>query len=490
MALPVLPALLAAGLKGLSGWLAGSSDVGSRGRLLIIADALSPAPPFPSAPVQNCVNKSGELYYPAGANASAFASCDAVSIPRTSEGITPVAVVLCYVWMVLGFGVTGRYLRHGLEKAAFIASMRTTLQLALLGYLLTPIFKKNTFLLTFVYMTCAAFFAAQEGSGRSALAYPDMMKHCLIIMLTVGHATAFWALFIGVRYHDADKRAKFFDASHAIPIMGMILGNMSSAVAVTLNSLTNTLRDKRDMIEVKLSMGATRWEAMTSTIKDAVVLGMTPILNQMSIIGLVSIPGMMTGQILGGTSTIEAAMYQMLIMFLLSGASAIATTAMGVMVLLSCSDSAHRLQHTRLKKRGKKTSDPLMKLLQATGFDGFVAEQSKNAEAVLEAALAATRKALDKALRNAPPQLEEQRGLLMTTPTKSPAPASSATSQVRSPAPFPSLSAPSPSPASPRTPHSWGDWRRALDPASGTYYYYNESTQATTWSPPDGWPLS
>ena len=99
----------------------------------------------------------------------------------------------------------------------------------------------------------------------------------------------------------------------------MLLGNCISGVSLTVHNLTRDIVDSGQReIELLLSFGATGWESMARIVRDAMGAGTTPIINNMNVIGLVSIPGMMTGQILGGSSIVEAAHYQILIMYLIS----------------------------------------------------------------------------------------------------------------------------------------------------------------------------
>ena len=412
-----------------------------------------------------------DYYYLGSANATA--TCTAATLKASSDGpqtVTWQGVALSVVFLAAAFIATGRYLQHNMEQVAAVSAVRCTVQLIVLGYALGPIFTVyNMPAVVLMCTTVMAVVAALEASNRPAVYYEGMTKHAIITIVVAAYVSAFWALLIVLRVG--------VDAKYAIPVMGMILGNTSSAAAVTLTSVTNTLRDKRDMIEVKLAMGATRWEAMTSTIKDAVVLGMTPVLNQMNIMGLVSIPGMMTGQILGGTPPALAARYQIIIMFLLSASAVCSSTGVGIFVLLSCSDDAHRLHHARLKKRPKGKNDPL------SAMGAFVSEHSRTAVRLARDAASGVRSR---------PVSEEERGLLMTTPARStPSQPMPVTPTAKSPSPFPSLSAPSPLAAATLSPsqsaESFGDWQKAVDPSTGGVYYFNSSTQEVSWSPPTGW---
>jgi putative ABC transport system permease protein len=105
--------------------------------------------------------------------------------------------------------------------------------------------------------------------------------------------------------------------------MGMVLGNSLTAVHLTMDRYTGAVAGQRRAIEHLLCLGATPQEATLAHTRDAVRNGMTPIVNAMLIAGIVSLPGMMTGQILGGTPPLLAVRYQIVIMFLLAGATAL-----------------------------------------------------------------------------------------------------------------------------------------------------------------------
>jgi uncharacterized protein (TIGR00245 family) len=134
-------------------------------------------------------------------------------------------------------------------------------------------------------------------------------------------------LVIGiVGTHWAMRQRPFWIPEIFIPTMGMLLGNAMSGMAVALSTCLSSVSSRREQIETYLAFGASRWEAGQAIAIEAVRLAMLPTINQMSVIGLISIPGMMTGQILGGASVDSAVKYQQIIMFLIS-----ASTALGVL---------------------------------------------------------------------------------------------------------------------------------------------------------------
>jgi putative ABC transport system permease protein len=122
-------------------------------------------------------------------------------------------------------------------------------------------------------------------------------------------------------------------------------------VSLGLDSALVSFDEHRDRVEASLAFGATRWEAARPVVANAMRTGLVPILNAMSAVGLVTIPGMMTGQILGGTDPVQASRYQILILFLIA-----ASTAMGVGISVlgaarMAFDAQHRLRPERIHRR-------------------------------------------------------------------------------------------------------------------------------------------
>ncbi|KAF9113663.1 hypothetical protein BGX27_001080 [Mortierella sp. AM989] len=152
-----------------------------------------------------------------------------------------------------------------------------------------------------------------------------------------------------------------------IPALGMLLGNTMTAITLGLDQCLSQLSDNKEKIELYLSMGATRWEACRPIAVEAMRRAMTPTINQMSIIGLISIPGMMTGQLIAGASVMNAAKSQQIIMFLISGAAAFGTLSSVLICLRVCFDSSDRLRPERIMKTESVFSDMLWNFFHQIG---------------------------------------------------------------------------------------------------------------------------
>ena len=145
----------------------------------------------------------------------------------------------------------------------------------------------------------------------------------------------------------------WYEPKYAIPLLGMILGNTMSGISLGLQSITTGLVSQRAGVEAQLMLGATRYEAMLPAIRRALRSALMPIINSMSVLGIVSLPGMMTGQILGGVLPGDAAKYQILIMLLIAGGTGIGAVSAVVGAAYRLSDNRDRLRLERLSPSQK-----------------------------------------------------------------------------------------------------------------------------------------
>ncbi|KAF6251822.1 hypothetical protein COO60DRAFT_581040 [Scenedesmus sp. NREL 46B-D3] len=248
----------------------------------------------------------------------------------------------------------------GLHSQLAVAAVRCVVQLSLLGYILAPIFKLNSPWLVLAYAGFMVWVSALEAIGRPAHVYKGLFFHTLGIVLLAAGCTMGYGLtlVIGV--------APWWSPQYLIPVLGMVLGNTISGISVGLAAVMEELTTGADHIERLLSLGASRAEATRDLLGRAVRLAMTPLLNQMSVVGLVSIPGMMTGQILGGSHPDQAARYQMVIMFLLGAASTAAAIGSTSAAVAHVVDGCHRLRPERLLLRSR-----------SAGVNGLLTEGAK-----------------------------------------------------------------------------------------------------------------
>ena len=273
-----------------------------------------------------------------------------MAVTQSLVPLTPLRMAMALALMVI-MALASAKLRLGLEKNIFIGSFRTTAQLLVLGLLLHPIFLENKPWIVLLYLALMILLAARECYARPRFEYRGMWGRILLTMLLSTFSTAAWGFFLVLGFDP------WWDAMYVIPITGMLLGNTINGITLANDSILTELCERRDRLERNLAMGATVSEATSEAARIAVRTGITPVLNSMSVIGLVSIPGMMTGQILGGTTPMQAALYQMMIMFLIAFNVMFATVLTTTFAIAAAFDSRGRIQHGLIRRRAGKKLD-------------------------------------------------------------------------------------------------------------------------------------
>jgi UDP-glucose/iron transport system permease protein len=229
--------------------------------------------------------------------------------------------------LVLVAGGVSLGLRLRLEGQLLVAALRTVVQLLLVGYLLRYVFAVQSVWaiagIVFV-MLAAASRAALTRAGRT---FAGSLMLAFFTLVLTGLATTYCVtgVIIGV--------SPWYSPQYLIPLLGMVLGNSLTGLSLCLDSLLEQLSERRREVEMELAHGATWREAALRPVRVAVRRGMIPTLNAMTVVGLVSLPGMMTGQILAGADPVEAVKYQVVVMFMLAAATAVGSM---MIALLSC----------------------------------------------------------------------------------------------------------------------------------------------------------
>ncbi|MEA1961882.1 MAG: iron export ABC transporter permease subunit FetB [Bacillota bacterium] len=225
--------------------------------------------------------------------------------------------LLLSVLLIFITGLVSALFKLGLLKSLLWGTVRAFFQLTLIGYALTFIFKNNQIYIIVPILLLMSFVASREASKRVERA----PQRPLIISFVALTASTFvvGTLVVGLII----QPKPLFTAQVVIPIFGMILGNSMNGIALSLDRMYSEIHANVHQVEQLLIMGATPWEAVEEYMKRAVKAGMTPIINSLMVVGLVSVPGMMTGQILAGMNPRDAARYQFVVMVMIAAAVAI-----------------------------------------------------------------------------------------------------------------------------------------------------------------------
>jgi putative ABC transport system permease protein len=232
-----------------------------------------------------------------------------------------------------------------LEASLAVAAVRMAAQLAAVGFILKVVFAQTQPLWTLIVVLVMVLVAGHELMQRQERRFVDRWwAYGLgnMTLLLVGGLATLYAVGVVIRPEP------WYAPRYILPILGMVLGNTLTSCSLALQALTEGAVRERAAIEARIALGATRIEAFGTVLRRALNTAITPLLNVMSVAGIVSLPGMMTGQILAGANPAEAAKYQIMIMFVLTGASGLGAFAAAFGGVLLLTDARHRLRLDRL----------------------------------------------------------------------------------------------------------------------------------------------
>jgi len=242
-----------------------------------------------------------------------------------------------FISMFFGLGVGG---------SLVTSAVRCVLQLSVVALILQKIFETNNpWGVAGIAFLLNLMGTIETVVNKAKLRYTNMFPTVLLGML----GSTIPVSIIGIRFAMAVD--PFWQPSQYIPIVGMLCGSTISGIVVSVSYVLKELNENRDKVEMYLAFGASRFEACKPIAKEALRLALTPNINQMSVLGIIAIPGMMTGAILGGSSVQQAARLQMVIMFMISSCTALSSIVTTVLALSIVVDAEHRVRPDRIDKR-------------------------------------------------------------------------------------------------------------------------------------------
>ncbi len=248
--------------------------------------------------------------------------------------------------LVILLALLSARLQRSLAIQILVAAARTTVQLLLVGLVLKALFgttHPGWVALMALFMLLVAggeVTARQERRLRGGWSFGVGA----VSMFLSSFAVTLFALAVII------GNQPWYAPQYAIPLLGMLLGNTMSGVAIAMDRLTQTAWRQRAEIEARLMLGGRARVALRDYKREAVRAGLIPIINAMASAGLVSLPGMMTGQILAGAPPVEAVKYQILIMFLIAVGTGLGTLGAVAIASRRLFDERQRLRLDRLRE--------------------------------------------------------------------------------------------------------------------------------------------
>jgi putative ABC transport system permease protein len=227
-----------------------------------------------------------------------------------------------------------------LERHLAIAAVRMVVQLSVVGLVLRFVFEQTSPVWTALVALAMVAVAGFELVQRPVRARRSWAAYGLgnAVLLFAGGLAALYAAAIVI------GPSPWYAPRYLLPVLGMVLGNCLTSVSLALQTLGECANRERNAIDARLALGATRLEAFSGVLRTALRTATTPLLNTMAVAGVVTLPGMMAGQIIAGTDPGEAAKYQIMIMFVLAGASGLGASAAAIGSVYLMTDGRHRLR--------------------------------------------------------------------------------------------------------------------------------------------------
>ncbi len=235
------------------------------------------------------------------------------------------------------------WLRLALGRSLLVASIRMVVQLLLIGYILQFIFALNRPLPVLGIALLMAGLASVSAVNRTRRRFTGIYRDSLISVL----ASA--AVVTGAGVGGILQVSPWFEAQYLVPLLGMVLGNILNGISLGLDRFMEGVAKERGLVETALAMGATRWEAAHGLIRESLRTAMIPIINTMMVMGVVSLPGMMTGQLLAGAAPADAVRYQVVINFMIAAATALGALGVILLAFRRLFNEYHQLQARDLR---------------------------------------------------------------------------------------------------------------------------------------------
>jgi UDP-glucose/iron transport system permease protein len=260
-----------------------------------------------------------------------------VSGPGVTIDLSVGQLALAFVLVLVVIVVSIRQ-SLGLERDLVIGAARTVAQLYAVGLILAAVFAAARWYWVVLILAVMTAVATQASVSRLGRRLPGA-GWIAATALTVSTAATL-AYVIGV----VVQVRPWYEPQYIVPIAGMILGNSMTSAALAGDRLQGDLRSRADEVEARLALGFSGREAVQPMVRAALRAAMIPTVNGMMTVGLVQLPGMMTGQILAGASPLVAIRYQMVVVFMQAAATAVGALLFVRLAAARYLTAAHQLR--------------------------------------------------------------------------------------------------------------------------------------------------
>lgn len=217
--------------------------------------------------------------------------------------------------------------RLGLGRSLVSGAIRASVQLVIVGHVLLWLFAADRWYLVLALMLLMVAVATTTATGRLAGGAGTRRRLRPICATAILVGSGLTLAYVGVVIVHVDP---WYNPRYLIPLFGMIVSNAMNGAALAAERLQSEMEGRRAQIEAYLALGASPRQASAEPVRKALVAAMIPMVNSLTVVGVVALPGMMTGQILAGADPTLAVRYQLVVVFMLTAATAV--TAAGVVL--------------------------------------------------------------------------------------------------------------------------------------------------------------
>ncbi|MFS0562910.1 iron export ABC transporter permease subunit FetB [Terribacillus sp. 179-K 1B1 HS] len=229
-----------------------------------------------------------------------------------------IALLLTLIFVLIPL-ILSKTLRLGLEKDTLIATIRSIIQLFAVGYVLQFIFDAAN-IIYIILMVALMIGAATQNARKKGASIKGITWKLVLTFIVIEILTQGILLGLGITPPTAQ---------YIIPLSGMVIGNSMVLGILFLNRFTAEVEARREEMELILSLGGTPKQAIQRSLLASIKASTIPTIESQKTIGLVQLPGMMSGQIIAGADPLQAVMFQLLILFLLLTTAIVTSIMLG-----------------------------------------------------------------------------------------------------------------------------------------------------------------
>lgn len=244
-------------------------------------------------------------------------------------------LVIAVVMILIAAGIAA-LMRMGIARSLVWATVRSLVQLLAMGFILEYVIRQHNMWLVIGLIAFMLLAAVQITMSR-AKGIPRGLTGIVLLSLVVT-----MLLMLAIVAELIIRPNPWYAPQLVIPLTGMLLGNTVSALALGLSRFFESMRERYDEVNTLLALGATKWEAARPSMVSSIRLGLLPSIAMLSSSGIVTIPGMMSGQIIAGGNPISAAKYQFVILAAVAALTLVADSIIMALIYQRCFTSYDR----------------------------------------------------------------------------------------------------------------------------------------------------